>query len=559
MRETPCLFPGGFCARIKMIAGNTHCQIHLSKEGIRMKPLRSILWTLALCLALVLTACGRTDGAAQSPASLTSPAPGSALPAEPEQSPAGDPSAAQPEARNPRSESQADAPAAPAPEQAAASAEVSPKTAAAEANPFKLDPTGDYELYTFDTSKRTYSNLGCAGMSAYGENALLDNTVKAINDLPALHPGTPKENAGYEGGFMTVAMDGTYAKRQYFLRPNVLEVDGASYALTQEQYDALKKLSDTGNNAEGYGHGAHWLVYMNPKRVTKIECTDPSGDFREMKKENLSVAAAEPRYINMTGVSTYTPGTVDFGGMFKAVYTFDNNVTYTIAVSDSTVYLESSDMSYACRYTGHPKSVSSYMETTQGMIDGPANPRTGKPVIYLYPERTQDVSVKLDFRGRLSYTYPAYQDGWSVTAQPDGTLTNKADGSTHYYLFWEGEPEEDQWDFSTGFLVRSSEADAFLREKLPALGLTPREYNDFITYWGPELARNPYNLVTFAAEQYDTLAKLTVSPTPDTVLRVHMVFKAVDRPVRIKEQLLPAAPRRTGFTVVEWGGTRADK
>ena len=45
-----------------------------------------------------------------------------------------------------------------------------------------------------------------------------------------------------------------------------------------------------------------------------------------------------------------------------------------------------------------------------------------KPVIYLYPEKETDVTVKISLDGELTCTYPAYDDGWKVTAQPDGTL-----------------------------------------------------------------------------------------------------------------------------------------
>ena len=45
-----------------------------------------------------------------------------------------------------------------------------------------------------------------------------------------------------------------------------------------------------------------------------------------------------------------------------------------------------------------------------------------KPVIYLYPEQETTVSVSLDYAGTLTATYPAYEDGWTVTAEPDGTL-----------------------------------------------------------------------------------------------------------------------------------------
>ena len=53
-----------------------------------------------------------------------------------------------------------------------------------------------------------------------------------------------------------------------------------------------------------------------------------------------------------------------------------------------------------------------------------------KPVIYLYPEEETAVTVKLDYAGALTCTYPAYGNGWAVTACPDGTLTDDA-GQTY--------------------------------------------------------------------------------------------------------------------------------
>ncbi|MBQ3140744.1 MAG: hypothetical protein IJC25_02140, partial [Clostridia bacterium] len=115
-----------------------------------------------------------------------------------------------------------------------------------------------------------------------------------------------------------------------------------------------------------------------------------------------------------------------------------------------------------------------------------AIPNTAKPVIYLYPEQPTEVEVKLDFEGRLAFTYPAYNDGWRVTAYPDGRLINRADGSEHYYLFWDGFSDKN-WSFTEGFCVAGSDTEAFLINALSQMGLTPREYNDFIVYWLPEL------------------------------------------------------------------------
>ena len=45
-----------------------------------------------------------------------------------------------------------------------------------------------------------------------------------------------------------------------------------------------------------------------------------------------------------------------------------------------------------------------------------------KPVIYLYPEEVTDVTVQLDYSGKLTCTYPAYENGWTVTPAPDSIL-----------------------------------------------------------------------------------------------------------------------------------------
>ena len=230
---------------------------------------------------------------------------------------------------------------------------------------------------------------------------------------------------------------------------------------------------------------------------------------------------------------------------------FNTWTKYTILITETELYMVSSDMNYGLKYV-LPENSLGYDEFTDFVTDL-QNPMTGKPVIYLYPEKETEVSVKLDFDGKLAYTYPALNNGWNVLAKPDGTLTNLADGSTHYYLFWEGTARP-EWTYEKGFVVKGSETESFLRENLAKMGLTPREYNDFITYWVPKMQENPYNLISFSGEEYSEIAKLTVNPKPDSVIRIHMMWKALDEPIEIEPQVLPVY-KREGFTLVEWGGT----
>ena len=177
-----------------------------------------------------------------------------------------------------------------------------------------------------------------------------------------------------------------------------------------------------------------------------------------------------------------------------------------------------------------------------------------KPVIYLYPQVQQEVFVEVKYDGEFTCTYPEYKEGWKVTADPDGTLLNHRDQKEYSYLYWEG-IDNYKWDLSTGFVIKGDETAEFLQEKLAYLGLTPREYNEFIVYWLPEMQNNEYNLIHFATKEYEELAQLKISPTPDTILRVFMVYKPLDRYQEIEEQVLETT-KRDGFTVVEWGGTK---
>jgi hypothetical protein len=181
-----------------------------------------------------------------------------------------------------------------------------------------------------------------------------------------------------------------------------------------------------------------------------------------------------------------------------------------------------------------------------------------KPVIYLYPTEPTDVKVLVTFPngGDFTCTYPDYGNGWNVTAYPDGTVINKADGLEYSYLYWEGQ-DNTEWDFSSGFVVKGSDTAAFLREKLDYLGLTPREYNEFIVYWLPLMQGNNYNLITFQTTLYEESALLYVSPQPDSMLRVFMAYKPLDTAIEIDEQELTSF-ERNGFSVIEWGGTCAE-
>jgi uncharacterized protein YdhG (YjbR/CyaY superfamily) len=192
-----------------------------------------------------------------------------------------------------------------------------------------------------------------------------------------------------------------------------------------------------------------------------------------------------------------------------------------------------------------------------GFLDW-AKSLAAKPVIYLYPEQKQEVKVQLYYQGRIVADYPDYDEkinGWIVTAHPDGKIINHGDNKEYSYLFWEGEREgQDYWDLSKGFIVKGEDTKEFLQEILSKIGLTPKEYNEFVVYWFPLMQNNKYNLIHFADQQYTDIAPLVITPEPDSILRVFMVYQALEEPIEIEKQEIEPF-ERTGFTVIEWGGT----
>ena len=180
------------------------------------------------------------------------------------------------------------------------------------------------------------------------------------------------------------------------------------------------------------------------------------------------------------------------------------------------------------------------------------------PIIYLYNDSDELINVKLDLDGELTVTYPEYPtgEGWTVSAAPDGRLTD-TQGQEYPFLFWEAELNMD-YDLSKGFCVKGSDTEEFLNEVLPKLGLNETEMEDFEAYWVPLMENNPYNVITFQTTAYTDAAKLDVTPEPDVVIRVNMLWYASDDFVVIEPQALedmnPSFEDRDGFVLVEWGG-----
>lgn len=400
-------------------------------------------------------------------------------------------------------------------------------------------------LQSLEPSKINASQKATLGKERTGASELRVNVATAAS-LP--------ENVTYSYQFYDKGVgvtaytgDGAGVTQYFTCDPTAI---GSLTAQMQKFYDSQQK-------------SATWLAIINPARVESLSVTRKADTAANSLTDwNLYSIVDLLRTLPVEGTAEtnrlWTRPDVEYR------LGFTNALTYRVQVQGNQLRVWASDMPQVLQFTAPQKEVDELLTETDNRITyekeniEKPNPETAKPVIYLYPEQETKVNVQLTFNGTLTSTYPTLpSEGWTVTAQPDGTLTDE-EGRSYRYLFWEGVANVD-WKQDSGFLVKAEDAREFLEESLTQLGLNELEQNDFITYWLPKLEKNGESFVTFAAEQYTDNAVLTVTPQPDSVLRVQMLISKVDDSNRAAFQKLPEQelPRfeREGFVLVEWGGT----
>ena len=178
-----------------------------------------------------------------------------------------------------------------------------------------------------------------------------------------------------------------------------------------------------------------------------------------------------------------------------------------------------------------------------------------KPIIYLYPTEETQVNVQLGNKEQITCSYPKYTTGWNVIAQPNGDLKDIDTNKNLYSLYYESDNVVEFQVEKDGFIVKGEDSAEFLEEKLKILGLTDREAEEFIIYWLPKLESNKYNYIRFATrEEIDANMPLTITPEPDTTIRILMEYKGLENIIEVEKQSLEKTERK-GFVAVEWGGT----
>ncbi len=354
--------------------------------------------------------------------------------------------------------------------------------------------------------------------------------------------------------YSTISSESKNNKTYYFINN---DIEGYSKKIYNDKFENLFNnrvfssyfINKDGNIYVMDNDGMHYSLYDNSgKRIST------SKEYKKilMLYENYIAIIDKDNYLklidyNDSEVVSFTKWTdkMYFHYMLSGYYTGENKVY--------GIYLVVEDNSIEEGTKGRGKEY--YYGTVNGetgvipleFIGGYA-----KPVLYLYPKKNNTkINVKFEHPNYLTTTYPKYNKEWNVIANKNGNL--KINNKNYYALYWE-ENKSKKIDYKTGFYVEKKNAIKFLEEKLNILGLNERESNEFIMYWLPILEKNEKSLVYFeTTEEREEFNKLDISPKPDSLLRIAIHVKKVDKKSSIKEQKLKTF-KRTGFTAIEWGG-----
>ncbi|TCD66905.1 hypothetical protein EIP91_000744 [Steccherinum ochraceum] len=170
----------------------------------------------------------------------------------------------------------------------------------------------------------------------------------------------------------------------------------------------------------------------------------------------------------------------------------------------------------------------------------------GKPVIYIWTPESQQVSVQLSLspQWEFSVLYPVSpialvktKEGngqgttWNVVTREDGSLLDVGTGLEVSYLFWEAQgfnPVQPTFTDVDSVLLHVDRITPYLDACLKALGLHTEARTSFITYWLPTMLKHKFVILRFVPQDsYEQAAPMVVSPAPDVIVRVFMIFKGV--------------------------------
>ncbi|MBI3135516.1 MAG: hypothetical protein HYZ14_12640 [Bacteroidetes bacterium] len=274
----------------------------------------------------------------------------------------------------------------------------------------------------------------------------------------------------------------------------------------------------------------------------KVYSPEYDGDGQQRSLPGVRVATLDQQKTTVT----------DTAGKYKLLIDSDDTTLYMFAQQYEEIVI----WNYLFR-SKHIVTINFYPYTDYEMMN------VDKPVIYLYSDQMLNARVQFASRGAVTFTYPEYNESWNVQVSSAG-LKDTASGKSYPYLFWEAETSELDFKFDgaalEAFVIKTDTVVSFLESSLTAMGLNQTEQTDFITFWAPRMVAQPYALVQFlTGDDYaEKISTLQVTPKPDKLLRVFMLFSplATDQFAMTITKPVFESFDRSGFTVVEWGGSQ---
>lgn len=181
--------------------------------------------------------------------------------------------------------------------------------------------------------------------------------------------------------------------------------------------------------------------------------------------------------------------------------------------------------------------------------DTTGGPIVRKPNIYLYPESSSQVSVRLEFPlgGSIIESIPEYGTGWAVGVQPDGKINGRYD-----YLYYEAQAP-DRYQYTSGWVVHRDTLEQFFVSTMAQAGFSNREIADFIDYWQPLLISPLYEVYPQTTRVLDGLITLRVDPAPANQLRLFFVIQPAGPESAHLATPVVSPIERSGFFLAEWG------
>ncbi len=339
-----------------------------------------------------------------------------------------------------------------------------------------------------------------------------------------------------------------YALSIPFLKDNQIAEITWNNNISSSRYDSEYQKGYTYQNQSGCGSINYASVVYDDVKVGEYHGNENDGEYKWKKPVDIYIKESD---LQQTGIGKNGEAILEFKDkhhlflrdMYENKYfDYDHKISYDKFVEAHPVFFWKDNFGRLIKFERNK-----FIPQAE----------CGKPVIYLYPETETKVHVSVAPKGGFSITIPEHgKNGWDVLAQPNGDLTEIKTGEKFPYLFWEGKGEIYESP-KKGWVIPKSQADVFVAGKLTQFGFNTQEITDFLEFWSPRMAAETqdYLFISFCGTQYmNKIAPISISPQPDSILRVLMDYKAVPK---FYETRAPKIRKftRTGFTVTEWGGT----